>query len=395
MKNKLLAQILTAALLAFGIVASAVETPASESTPKSEKKVRTMIVKKGKGEGAIEIKAGEAPPAGHESRTVIVKKMGDGRTMEFKGGEDPKMEMKGRAVWISREGEPGEKETVTYLGVETAPVPRALGAQLGLGKDLGLVVTAVAEKSPASTVLQEHDVLKKLDDQILVDTRQLSILVRAKKAGDEVRLTVVRGGKELVLAAKLGERELPKMMGGNRVIDLHDAAGFRFFNQDGGPAIERLQGLPGLAREEVNDALRVIGGDRNHWVSGPRVHVIKRSGKDGSTILNLAEGNFVFSDDEGAVEVTAKKGDRQLVVKDGKGAVIFSGPINTAEEREKLPADVKARLEKLDAVTIDFETTEELEHGGAAVGAPRKTLFGRDGEAKTPHRAVERSVRSF
>lgn len=394
MKNKLLAQILTAALLASGIVASAAETPAPEA-PKSEKKVRTMIVRKGGGDGVVEIKEGEAPPAGHESRTVIVKKMGDGQTMEFKGSENPQMEMRGRSVWIPRDGGAGEKETVTYLGVETAPVPRALGAQLGLGRDLGLLVTAIAEKSPASTVLQEHDVLKKLDDQILVDTRQLSVLVRARKVGDEVKLTVVRGGKELVLGAKLGERELPKMMGGNHVFDFRDAPGFRFFSQDGGPAIERLQGLPGIAREEVNDALRVIGGDRNHWVSGPRVHVIKRSGKDGSTILNLAEGNFVFSDDEGAVEVTAKKGDRQLVVKDGKGALVFSGPINTPEEREKLPAEVKARLEKLDAVTIDFETTRELEHGGAAVGAPRKTWFSRDGEAKTPHRNGVRPVRSF
>src|SRR5882757_6163721 len=114
---------------------------------------------------------------------------------------------------LDRDGPDFEKEKVAFLGVETMPVDRTVAAQLGLPRDTGLVVRHVADGSPAATLLQEHDVLTKLDDQILIDMHQLSVLVRSRKAGDEVKLTVVRGGKETTVKAKLAERDVPKMAG--------------------------------------------------------------------------------------------------------------------------------------------------------------------------------------
>ena len=110
-----------------------------------------------------------------------------------------------------------EKEKVTYLGVETAPVPRTVSTQLGLARDTGLVVTNVLEKSPAADVLKEDDILTKLDDQILVDTHQLGVLVRARKEGDEVKLTLLRGGKETTVKAKLGGARSGQTHGGQRL----------------------------------------------------------------------------------------------------------------------------------------------------------------------------------
>src|SRR5829696_9143182 len=63
---------------------------------------------------------------------------------------------------------PREKEVVTFLGVETAPVSETLGSQLGLPKESGLVVIHVVPESPAASALKQHDVLVKLDDQLLV-----------------------------------------------------------------------------------------------------------------------------------------------------------------------------------------------------------------------------------
>ena len=121
---------------------------------------------------------------------------------------EPKVEKRVRTVTVTAADDGDAKEKVTFLGVETGPVPRALAAHLGLDRDLGLVVNSVAKDSPAAGVLQENDVLKQLDDQILVDGRQLSVLIRAKKPGTEVKLTLVRAGKEQVVTAKLGEREV-------------------------------------------------------------------------------------------------------------------------------------------------------------------------------------------
>lgn len=267
------------------------------------------------------------------------------------------------------------REKVTFLGVETAPVPPPLAAQLGLGHDMGLVVTRLADASPAAGVLQQHDVLTKFGDQLLIDSRQLSVLVRAKKPGDEVKLTIVRGGREQVVTAKLGERDAPRVMGFRSLGD--GATGFQFEMGDSFN-IERLRELPGMARDELRDVFRIIGKERGNWFAGPRVHVLRRQGDADSTVLNLAEGNFVFSDNDGTVEVNASKGARQLTVKDASGKVIFDGPISTEEQRKNLPAEVRARLNKLEGTTIEFDATEDIQQEGAQITPPTPRKISRE-----------------
>src|SRR5262249_11337015 len=68
----------------------------------------------------------------------------------------------------------------------------------------------VQPDSPAAAAgLQVHDVLEKLDDQLLINPQQLAVLVRAKHPGDTVNLTLLHGGKESTITAKLAEKELP------------------------------------------------------------------------------------------------------------------------------------------------------------------------------------------
>lgn len=267
-------------------------------------------------------------------------------------------------------GQPMEKEKVTFLGVETSPVGRTVAAQLGLERDIGLVVNRVQDDTPAAEALREHDILTKFDDQILIDARQLSVLIRSRKPGDQVTLTVLRGGKETKVTVKLGEREVPKPFGFRGDFG---PEGFQFFNSDG-PAIARLRELPGLAREELGDVFRMLGEEKNTWFNSPRVHVLRRN--QGSTILNLAEGNFVFSDDDGSVEVNASNGKRQLTVKDASGKVTYEGPINSDEERKKLPKDVVERLNKIERIDIGFIPGEDFEQEGAAIEKPTKSKIG-------------------
>jgi hypothetical protein len=251
----------------------------------------------------------------------------------------------------------GEKESVTYLGVETAPMNRTLGVQLGLPKDVGLIVTNVMEKSPAAEALQEDDVLTRFEDQILIDTRQLSVLVRAKKSGDEVKLTVVRGGKEMTVSARLGTREVPK----------HANA---FFFRHGGPEIMPMTGglseltlddkLPGMGPDDARDVLRMIEHERGNFIAGPGVRIMHRAGK-GDTILDLPKANISYSDDEGSIDIKVDDGKRNLTIKNTKGDVAFNGPINTPDERAKLPPEVGKRLKKLEADTMSFEAGEDFQ----------------------------------
>ncbi|HWA24425.1 MAG TPA: PDZ domain-containing protein [Lacunisphaera sp.] len=262
---------------------------------------------------------------------------------------------------VDRDGPPGtqEMEKVAFLGVETMPVDPTVAAQLSLPRETGLAVRRVADGSPAASLLQKHDILTKLDDQILVDMHQLSVLVRNHKAGDEVKLTYVRGGKESSVKAKLGEHEVPKlaMDDGRPMMEFFNANGpmgaGNFVFRSGGP------GLPGMENHEAGDVMRLIGGDRMNWFARPRVHIVKRQG--GKAILDLPNGNFVFSDDEGSVEVNATEGKRDLTVKNKKGEVTFQGPINTPEDHKKLPPEVMARLEAIGGADIGDDDDNDLE----------------------------------
>jgi hypothetical protein len=104
-----------------------------------------------------------------------------------------------------------KKVPVTYLGVETSDVPRVVSEQLGLARGFGLVVDYVVPDGPAAAAgVQQSDILKMLNDQILTEPDQLSKLVRSFSEGTTVTLTVLRKGKEEKIGVKLSKKEVPQ-----------------------------------------------------------------------------------------------------------------------------------------------------------------------------------------
>jgi hypothetical protein len=252
-------------------------------------------------------------------------------------GVAPKEE---RRIIVRQAGKAGEKEKVPFIGVMTEAVPASLASQLGLAEGTGLVVKQVVSGSPAAAVLKTHDILLKLDEQLLMDMRQLSVLLRMRKENDEVTLTYLRGGKQATAKVKLGVQEVPKLA--------MRAAG-----------TEPMSSLPidtqGGGRQEVDRILSLIDERRlsgRPTDGGPDVRVIT---------MNTANSTMVLSDDLGSMEITAKDGKKTLVAKDAKGAVIFDGPITTPEERKALPPAVAERLGKLeDLKEFEFKTGEDF-----------------------------------
>src|SRR6266568_6672433 len=107
--------------------------------------------------------------------------------------------------------EKGPKVPVTYLGVETSQVPDVVSEQLGLAKGLGLVVEYVEPNSPAASAgIQQNDIIKMLNDQILIEPSQLRKLLQTFSEGTEVTLTILRKGKEQKLTVKLSKKERPQ-----------------------------------------------------------------------------------------------------------------------------------------------------------------------------------------
>jgi hypothetical protein len=257
-------------------------------------------------------------------------------------------------VLVNRAAKDLPKEPVTFLGVETMPASPTLASQLGLADGTGLVVTNVVPDSPATSVLKEHDILVKLDDQLLIEVRQLAVLVRNHKEGDEITLTYLRGGKQQTATVKLAKREMPKLS------FQFPGADARVGTMTGNIVTSGPERTRGELQQRAGESARIQTeslADQARMMSmlqstppQSSVRIIESEGSPAArrvTMLHPGRSQIVSGDNAGTLELTIDNGQKELTAKDTKGAVIFSGPINTPEERQALPESVRPRLEKL------------------------------------------------
>jgi hypothetical protein len=203
-------------------------------------------------------------------------------------------------------------ENATYLGVEVSPMDAALRTQLKFGKDnVGLVVDSIDPDGPAAKAgLQRYDIVTKLNDQLLVNPAQLQSLIRRQKSGDEVQLTLVRQGETKTVAAKLGEKEQP----------VTPQSGF--VGMTGGPG-------------------GIMSG------SGGMMSVAPGAGRHQGWGNSAGSRTIAFRDAGMALTITAQNGKLTLDAKSAEGKQLYNGAIDTEEDRNQVPADVRKRLDAL------------------------------------------------
>ena len=254
--------------------------------------------------------------------------------------------------------EKAPKVPVTYLGVETSQVPTVVSDQLGLAKGLGLVVEYVEPNSPAAAAgIQQNDILKMLNDQILIEPSQLRKLLQTFSEGSDVTLTILRKGQEQKLTAKLTKKEVPQRRnlfpGGNH--DWHWD-----FDETGGLG-DQMQDLKEQLKEQLGDAQRGIirGAVVQAHEAARRARDDARRAADELRIffedngalkasrIDLGKAQIVFSDEKGELKLENVDGKKLLTAKDPQGKLLFSGPVETKEDLDKMPADVRQRYEKL------------------------------------------------
>ena len=148
-----------------------------------------------------------------------------------------------------------------WLGVTVDEVSDELRAQLPIERGAGLVVRSVVPDGPAAQAgLQIHDVLVKLDDQLLVNGNQLSALVRMKKDGEKARLTYFRGGKSSTTEAQIRMRE--EAYTGNTTINTTiSGAEMMVVDKDGHVLVSRTPPDLSAVTAKVERILRAAGVD--------------------------------------------------------------------------------------------------------------------------------------
>lgn len=199
-----------------------------------------------------------------------------------------------------------------YVGVVTSAATPALREQLGLPGGVGVVIDSVEADSPAQHAgLIVHDVITKLDDQLVINVHQFSVLVRLRKPGETVNLSVVRRGKPTTASLQLGERTVP-------------------------------------AGEEINPL--VVGG-------------APRGGGRISSIVTQTDGKHVIT------LTTHGEADRHVRVADTSGKLIFEGPLNTPEDHAGVPSEVRGKIETIER---NWEKFKQL-RSSSPVPKPQQT----------------------
>jgi PDZ domain len=249
------------------------------------------------------------------------------------------------------------KVPMTYLGVETSQIPAVVSEQLGLSKGLGLVVEYVQPNSPAAQAgLQQNDILKTLNEQILIEPSQLRKLLQTFPDGTDVTLTILRKGQEQKVTVKLAKKEVPQrhslMIGGERDWDFDETGDLGEQMKD---LKEHLKEQLGdtqreMIREAANKAREAARRAREDARRAAReIRILSKDhGAIKATRIDLGNAQVVFCDDQGEMKLQNVDGKKLLTAKDPKGKLLFSGPVETKEDLDKVPADVRQRYEKLE-----------------------------------------------
>jgi hypothetical protein len=267
------------------------------------------------------------------------------------------------------------RKDIGWLGLATVEAPEALAAQLNLQSGVGLVVSYVAPDSPASKAgFQKNDLLVRFDDQSLVVPAQFRKLVQSHKSGDAIKLVYFRGGKEQTASVTLGRASAN--------VNSDDKQLFEF-KLDG--LKHSLQGEGGLQNQlsfevknlrdylgnlhldaEMQEALRKNMEEAGHTFrealrSTTNINALTRKAlqdiyqsrviiSDRPAMIISKAGNGVQSmvktDDSGSI-VIFNNPKLHLTAHDTDGKLLFDGPIESPEQRDKVPREVWERAEPM------------------------------------------------
>ena len=237
-----------------------------------------------------------------------------------------------------------------FLGVEVRPLSPALSEQLNLPEGFGVLVEYVVPGSAAEAAgIKANDILKSLDGQIVTSAEHLAVLVRSFTEGQDVSLVVVHKGQETKLTAKLQKRtgrdadqDRPdgRRTGGDSVAD-----DYRFDFDGSSPDYQRqLRAALERSRAEIDAATRRATDESRRALDKVR----EQTNRAFDSRTDYGPARVVLRDPTGRIELRVVRGKRTLRVRDEKGETLFEGPINTPEQRQAIPANVRPQVEALE-----------------------------------------------
>ena len=239
---------------------------------------------------------------------------------------------------------PAVAEGVAYAGLNVGP--RAEDAA-----GVGIVVGFIDPKGPSVGRIEEGDILTRLDDQVLFNAEQFRALVRTRKPGDKVKLTLQRGAEPLVVELTLGARAdrepRPEAKSAARGAARELPPGVTIVGPGGLIPPELLKQL-----QELQAGILPAPGGRSAIPSIDDLRDRAGAASSSSHSFSFSFGNgakssstSMASDAEGSVIIRQEDGKRHAVIKDRDGRTTFECDITEKGSVDKLPPEIRRRLQ--------------------------------------------------
>jgi hypothetical protein len=245
---------------------------------------------------------------------------------------------------------------------------------------VGIHVEFVDPSGPSMGVLEEGDILTRFDDQVLMNVPQFQSLVRMHQAGDQVKLTVVRGAEAKVIELKLGARApqgatakralsgpttsnqgaVPQNQSGVHItingqsFDIDPLAGGMIQSGPGNVVvIGPNAGIPPEVQKRLDEMrskgmpIPPLGGVGQDATAKTQVETQQSMSKSWSFSFGNgahASSSSIASDEHGTVSIEEADGKKHAVIKDNAGKVLFDGDVTTPEQQAALAKNLRDRL---------------------------------------------------
>ena len=294
-----------------------------------------------------------------------------------------------------------KRKKVAYLGVYAEPIPEVLAAHLSLPAGRGLLIARLAKASPAAGAgLRRHDVLYKVNGHALVGTEDLKSLVRSFLPGDTLKLSLIRQGKPLELQVALGQLVVDEASDRAPAPQAPKAEVKPRANAQPNKLQQQFPGIPWdqlppetakRLRQRLDEMQKQLNGQgfggrfprAGQQIAPNNLHkIMERHNQEMEKLRKQMQQHMdqlrrnqgiqpggiqprafngrassvssqsSMSDGMHQITLTQKNNDKRLLAKDAKtGKILFDGPINTKEERSKIPAQILPKLQRMEKGT--------------------------------------------
>ncbi len=249
-------------------------------------------------------------------------------------------------VWASpeesKEGSDSAKEKA-LLGVATSFVSSSLHDHLDLDQGFGIEVHEVVAETPAATAgVNRHDILIRLDDQLLISPEHLSLLIGIHQPGDTVTLHCIRKGETKAIEVTLGTLDpemWPHQFQPNRRSSLpNDPRTFGNWQEQMRKQQEHWQKW-----SEKQDAESQSHEDSENPERGKRY-----SENSGFPITVFGkEGMIKIDNPEGSLTMETEGGETQIAIRNAGDEVVYNGVFDTEAGIESLPEEAQDQLKRM------------------------------------------------